>query len=103
MEKKEKKTIYILIAVLVVFVIAGGILLKGKTKESAVTVEGNTATTDQAGNAILGAEALRTISLIDSLKINDTLLSRTDFLGLVDISVSPQTEKIGRANPFAPI
>jgi hypothetical protein len=57
----------------------------------------------ETGTAFSGADFLRTLDNLQSLKLDDKIFSSAVFSGLVDFSVPLQPEPKGRINPFQPI
>lgn len=99
-EKDSKKTLITLAIILgLILFVAGFFLIGGGEEEPATTV------TDavQTDTSIIGADALRNISKIKSLKLDDNFFDNPNFIGLEDRVQDVVTESVGRTNPFSEI
>lgn len=98
-ESNNKKRLIVLATILVVLLFVVGYFIFTRDEEAATTLQG-------AGGveaSILGADALQTISQIESLRLSNNLFNNPNFIGFVDTTVDVDTEAVGRSNPFLPI
>jgi len=101
MEKQDNKTLYAVMAILVIAVIASGyFFMQRNGNEDVVSTEG---AGQGSENAVLDPNFVISLSQIESFKLNKDIFLDEDFLGLKDISATVNSEPKGRKNPFAPI
>ena len=102
MKTEQKKTILLVIALLVILAIAGYVVTREKNPtDTLLTKETNTKSGVPSG--VLATETLLMIDAINAIVPNTTVFEHPTFLKLDDITVPVQAEGVGRSNPFAPL
>lgn len=96
---KKYKTIFIIIAIVIVGGIAYNILFKGESGLDLLTSDINLAGSISEENN----ELLTLLLDIRSIKLNDSIFSEESFKSLEDFGQDIVPEPVGRENPFAQV
>lgn len=96
--KKESKTPYLILFIIVIFAIGIYFYLKGSEVDSGLTLE-----QVNVENQAIGVKVLSTLNMLKSLKIDGEIFNTPVYKTLVDYSVGIPPLPVGRPNPFAPV
>lgn len=96
--KKESKTPYLILFIIVICAIGIYFYLKGGEIDSGLTLE-----QVNVENQAIGAKVLSTLNMLESLKIDGEVFQTPIYKTLVDYSVAIPPLPVGRPNPFAPL
>lgn len=98
---KNNKLILLVLLIVVAFVGYRYAFKKGNASGGNSLVESETST---EGAPAIGADLIRKLAMLKTLKIDDTLFKEESFVSLTDFSVPIDNSlQAGRDNPFSPI
>lgn len=98
---KNNKLILLVLLIIVAFVGYRYAFKKGNVSNSDSLVESETSI---EGVPPIGADLIKKLAMLKTLKIDDTIFKEESFIGLTDFSVPIDNSlQTGRDNPFSPI
>jgi hypothetical protein len=96
---KYKKGIISILIIVLLFVVYS-IFIKPDPEQEALLKSTASAKT---GSEIVGADIIKALNQIESLKLDQSIFADIVYLSLIDRSQEIPLEEVGRSNPFAPL